>query len=414
MNTGLPWVTVACGMALAAFTEAKEVSVVLGDPVVISQAPPHVRQWGPWQFPGLQRLADGRIQINYHVEADSATAYGKPLGRAISADEGKTWTPVDAKGNLDTRELGSNSTEVSLANGDRIMAKVLRSRKASELALPVKPFASYLSYGQPVQIYRPEDLPKECLDGWRLYRLPKGKAQWVEEQARVDLPGQVRRVVEGVMPFPWFCQLYVASDGSQWAAHYDRRIVNGQLQKCSAIFLRSTDQGKTWNFWSEIPYVPDLNKDLQGKKREGFTEPATGFMPDGPVLCLLRTTDSEGPGPLYRAHSRDHGKTWTQPEVFDDIGVWPQLLVLKNGVTLAAYGRPGLYVRATEDPAGIRWGPRIQVVQAGKLGTETCSYTALLALSDDTALLAYSNFNVPDKEGRPCKTILVRTVKVAK
>ena len=41
----------------------------------------------------------------------------------------------------------------------------------------------------------------------------------------------------------------------------------------------------------------------------------------------------------------------------------------------------------------------------------TCSYSALLPLSDDTALIAYSDFNIPGPDGTPRKAILVRTVK---
>lgn len=54
-------------------------------------APPEVQGWGPYQFPGLERLPDGRIQLSCHVEADTAQAYGLPPARAVSADDGRTW-----------------------------------------------------------------------------------------------------------------------------------------------------------------------------------------------------------------------------------------------------------------------------------------------------------------------------------
>ena len=65
--------------------------LTLGPPVVISQSPPEERRWGPWQFPMVTRLADGRILVNYSVGQDTASAYGTGKAQALSADEGETW-----------------------------------------------------------------------------------------------------------------------------------------------------------------------------------------------------------------------------------------------------------------------------------------------------------------------------------
>jgi len=67
---------------------------------VVSQASPDVPGWGPWPFPPIERLGNGRPHVSYHIEADSATAYGLPRGHAVSADNGPTWqaasdTPAD-------------------------------------------------------------------------------------------------------------------------------------------------------------------------------------------------------------------------------------------------------------------------------------------------------------------------------
>jgi hypothetical protein len=138
-------------------------------------------------------------------------------------------------------------------------------------------------------------------------------------------------------------------------------------------------------------------------------------MPDGSALVLMRTTDGEGIGPLYWSRSTDSGKTWSPPAVFDDLGVWPQMLTLENGVTLAAYGRPGLYIRATTDPAGLKWEKRVTVVEPARItGSETCSYASLLPLNGHTALVAYSDFNLRNADGKRCKGIQVREVTVTK
>lgn len=394
-------------------SDAQPVRLELSDPVTVALAPPDVKDWGPYQFPGLSRLPDGKILLSFHIGADSVTAYGLPPGRAVSADEGKTWTVLPPDTAATGLGLSNGSPPVRLPNGDLLSAKSIASRKVTEIKLPVQPFAQYVSYGNRSLVYRMEDVPADCRTGWKLNRQPAGSAEPVEEQPTVRLPGEVREVIEKVMPFPWFISMFRAPDGSIWSVNYTRRVVDGVFRpQVAAVILRSTDQGKTWDLWSEIPYVGDPAADPLAGKREGFTEPVVNFMPDGSALCLLRTTDGEGPGPMYWSRSVDSGRTWTQPVVFDDIGVWPQLLTLKNGITLAAYGRPGLYVRATSDPAGLRWEQRVTVLKPGALMKDTCSYAALLTLSDSTALLAYSDFDLHNADGKRCKGMRVRQVTV--
>jgi hypothetical protein len=389
------------------------IQITLGEPVTVALAPPEVRDWGPYQFPGLARLPDGRIQVSFHVEADSATAYGMPPACAVSANEGRTWTLLPREEAGSGAAMSWQSPPLLLPNGDRVSVKQLRSRPVTDLHLPERPLAVFPSYGVTHAYYRVEDLPAASCAGWQLYRLKAGGTVAEEEQATMRIPGEVRCVTEGMLTFPWFNQLCLAPDGAVWAVNYDHRIADGRLQdKICAKILRSTDHARSFDLWSEITYRPDPVADPKADQRDGFTEPTVGFMPDGSALCLLRTTDGNGVGPMYTARSTDNGRTWTRPAVFDDLGVWPQLLTLANGVTLAVYGRPGLYVRATCDPSGRAWEERLAVVQPDDLGTDTCSYAALLPHSDDTALIAYSEFNLPGADGQPCKGIRVRRVTV--
>jgi hypothetical protein len=385
--------------------------IELGEPVIVAVAPANIRGWGAYQFPGMDRLPDGKIRISMQVEADSALSYGLPCLQAVSADEGKTWTvlPREQPG---TGAAISAASPVVLPNGERLAMKMCRPLQVAGLRLPDSIGTSTLGCAY----YRIEDLPPECRDGWRLWRYPAGGGAPTEEKAVVRLPGELRYVVEGVMPFPWWAghRLLLAPDGAVWAFTEECRTVDGDFHaKPEITFLRSTDHGRSFDYWSAIPYNPDPVADPKAAKRTGFYEPCVNFMSDGSALCLLRTTEGLDVSPLYQCRSTDNGRTWSKPEIFDDLGVWPQMLTLKNGVTLAAYGRPGLYVRASADSAGRTWGRRATVVPPRAIHTDTCSYCALLALSDDTALIAYSNFNVPGPDGTMRKAILVRSVKAA-
>lgn len=399
--------------AMALSAGAAEPQITLSDPVTVTLAPPEVTGWGPYQFPGLERLDDGAIRLSFHVEADSAKAYGLPPARAVSGDDGRTWKLLPREDAVAGTAASWQAPPLRLPDGDLIWVEQQRPLDAATLHLPAKPFASSVSYGHLREIYRVEDLPDECLDGWWLNRLPAGATTPVRERASVRLPGEIRTVTEGVMPRPWLQTLFLAPDDAIWAVQYGSRVVDDSLpQHCRVMILRSTDGGRSFDLWSEIPYSPDAAADPKAATREGFTEPTVCFMADGSVICLMRTTDGAGPGPMYLSRSTDNGKNWSRPAVFDTLGVWPQLLRLENGVTLAAYGRPGLYVRATTDPAGLRWGDRVTVVAPGEIHTETCSYAALLPLGEDRALLAYSEFKLEDGTGRPCKGIRIREVRV--
>jgi len=383
------------------------------EPVTVTLAPPEIRQWGPYQFPGLERLLDGRLQISFQIGADSATAVGLPPMQAVSADDGKTWTVLPLA-NDTTGAVSCTQAPLRLANGERIQIKMLPPLKADKLSFPPAPVGQFICYGNKFAYYRPEDLAPEARDGWRLYRFAKDGQTPVEEQATMRYPGELRVVTEGVLPPPWHTghRLLRAPDNAVWAIGEDCRIVDGKFRdKWAMTILRSTDHGHSFDLWGEIPYAPEPAGDPKAAARAGFTEPCVNFMPDGSVLCLLRTTDGHGVGPMYWARSTNNGRTWTRPAVFDELGVWPQMLTLRNGVTLAVYGRPGLYIRATSDPAGLQWSERVAVVKPGNLQGDTCSYAALLPLGNNRALVAYSNFNLQNADGRVCKGIQVREVK---
>src|SRR5687768_5463136 len=180
--------------ALAVGAQDAGVQVVLGDPVVVSQAPPDVRKWGPWQFPHLERLADGRIHVDYHVEADSATAYGKPVGHAYSADQGRTWK-------LAKEEEGVGG--IVLPNGDRLRPYTQESIPVASLDLPKPVHVMRGSYNVDYALHPVASLPAQ-LRGYRILRAAKGAGRWAEEFPRVAVPGECFMVTEGVFAFGSF------------------------------------------------------------------------------------------------------------------------------------------------------------------------------------------------------------------
>ena len=167
---------------------------------------------------------------------------------------------------------------------------------------------------------------------------------------------------------------------------------------------------------------------------DGFSETALEFMDDGSMIVLLRATGVflGGPewNPMYFARSTDGGKTFSEPQEFDKCGVLPNLLKLDCGVTLAAYGRPGIYVRATSDPHGVDWEDPIEVMTGEDRSSlmndppkrpnfhqwaGSCCNVDLKPIGPNQAILAYSDFYYPDQSGKTnkkLKTILTRVITV--
>ena len=160
-------------------------------------------------------------------------------------------------------------------------------------------------------------------------------------------------------------------------------------------------------------YVDDSVRSAEGGLFEGFCEPTLCASPNGSVIMLMRTGC---PRPSYIVRSTDMCKTWSKPKIFDDCGVFPQLLSLPCGVTLASYGRPSLRIRATSDPSCENWEPPIRLALSGEPSANfqslSCFYTGLISISDNEALIIYSDFQYPNDDGIPVKTILSRRITV--
>ena len=57
---------------------------------------PEENPWGAYQFPHPYRLADGRIAVAVHVEADDIKSFGKENRWFVSSDNGETFSETDS------------------------------------------------------------------------------------------------------------------------------------------------------------------------------------------------------------------------------------------------------------------------------------------------------------------------------
>ena len=100
-------------------------SVTLGvEHVVALSSTNVVNQWGPWQFPAIDHLPDGRLHVWFSSGLDSAVDYGKEA-HFVSGDGGQTWQRTE-------RQHGG----LRLPNGERIEKAVAASIKPPPPNLP--------------------------------------------------------------------------------------------------------------------------------------------------------------------------------------------------------------------------------------------------------------------------------------
>ena len=378
----------------------------LHDPVVIARRPEVSEEgkipWGPYQFPGCEYTQEGYIHATFNVGADSVRAYGLVANpHFISKDEGKTWTLAEPEKDF----VGGTV----LPDGTRLGFTARPSVDPKELNLPETPDGVHTFWNHPAYFYHASHFSEES-NAFTLRRLPAGETEWRTELKVVDLPDKLcRACIEGVVPHQVVFEKAISPSGDFWGVFYPWFLDGYNGRPCfQPTFIVSKDSGETFEYRGTIPYEPIPEADPKYDKRDGFSEPFIEFLSNGDIVCLMRTQDGNGQGPSYITFSHDEGRTWEKPQIFDDLGVLPQLCTLGCGVTLSSYGRPGIFIRATDDPTAHVWQDRLTVLEH----QYTCAYTRFLPLNDTTALFFYTDFIYPDDDGVKHKTVLCRKVEV--
>ena len=383
--------------------------------------------WGPYEFPEIGRMPDGRLIVKWHLGEDTLADLCKVPGYAVSDDEGETWKSLDI-----SKEPLGEFTEVFL--GTRLPnGEYIQVYKGKNVPIDEETYQkiSKLHLKDEVNGRGPFDYDKVPV-----YELPDGlipktyrfivtsdnctKAEVIETE--LDFPGMIVSMVRDQISTPW-CDVRsrVAPDGSLWQCGYQSEYdpeTKIYRRNHAAYFFKSTDNGRSFELISKIPHYLPFDPEWDMVK-EGFSEQDITFLPDGSMITILRTGFFV---PSYIARSTDGGRTWSEPVKFDYCGTQPRLHTFPNGVTVATYGRPGLYVRATDDPSGMKWDDPIEIIprQYGKdfaelernVNDTSCFNPDILPLNDHELLLVYSDSRHRDEDGSIRKSIRCRRITV--
>ncbi len=334
-----------------------ELKVTVGEPIVMAPAPGYTNQ------ATLAVSRTGAVAALYECLGPEGT---KVRVRRVSPDGGRTW-----------------GEEMPWPLPDSLAMSV-GLREGGVLAMT----------GQATPDPKDERAPRWSLfsDDFRRYE---------SSVATVDLPNAVLNT-KWARFYPVFDKgkIVQLATGDLLATMYGN--LEGDTQYRTMI-VRSTDRGRTWQYRATVAYDPnDPNPELSigmGKYCEycGYCEPSLALLPDGQLLCMMRTQGAQHPPdyrPMYTSWSDDEGRTWTKPIPTQPYlnNVWPTLAVLDNGVVACIYGRPGVHVVFSTDQ-GHTWTNRVTFTDRPE--PETTGYADMVKVGPNK-LLAIAGLGDPD------------------
>lgn len=391
--------------------------VKLGQPVAVAQAGEKDLPWGIWQFSLLSQPEPGVLLVKFSQTEDKLVdkvSKIHPAGCAMSTDGGKTWQPGDARegyGMLCHR-----------LNGDILALETPASREIPKNQLPAPAGVSSNGGGDFYTLRDPLKIAPDLLPRWTLLRKPAGQTQWERMAMTIDDP--VGAAISYDPPGKDYAilgtygtggnHLLELPDGSLLLIKTSIRLGPDRKPqpKWATYCLRSTDNGAHWKFHGMIA-CDDANQPLHG-----YCEPSVTVLPDGSLLAVLRTErgweTNQRTGIMYLAQSHDGGRNWSLPRAINPFGVFPRLLALDNGITVLSFGRPGVNLLFNIDGRGDKWEGLTLLVNEGQRFTRTSGYTCLIPTGPDRFLIAYDQFDYPNAQGEPRKTILVREITVVR
>lgn len=400
--------------------------IELGDPVVVAQPVEEDNVWGHYQFPSLYNTLGGGVLIKWTMHND--TIDGGASQCMFSKDGGETWQEWKKE---DVMLYG-----VRMSNGKYFLGfdggTVTEAGDWLSKYTPKVTNVSINGVG-PTQTYMAADI-KEFDNRVYATEYDPTTNTYTKFEIKLDWPymplevypattaGGNPRIYPTASVFSKH-GLYglVEKDGELYFCTFTHGInsANGTANKyhkyCSVYVFKSSDMGRSWKYLSQISVDKDtLNADDPGF--EGFNECMMSFAKDGTLVMLMRSgvNFNEKRGlPCYVVRSTDNGQTWSKPEVFSPVGVLPQLKMLECGVTLAICGRPGLYLRTSNDASLTEWSDPIELELSAGEEWRSCYYTYILPTGENTALIAYTDFHYPNQNGSGTrKTVLVRTITI--
>jgi hypothetical protein len=400
-------------LSQAPIISASTVRVEMAEPVIVARAAPTVRSNGTHRMPKVFRLPEGELCVCFAVGTDTYRDHGQTSPMFVSRDEGVTW---EQRWPWPHSTLGGMNPVITPVHGGEfwsLPADTGLRLDPERLPKPVGQLGIYVGFS----LYRLEECPDDVVRWFttlRGVRWSPATKQWSEEPVQWDHRGQLvwcNHDVPNRVPGIWTQRVYcegpvVRLGGELLHADYWTMYETGGTVPAAweCHLMASGDNGRSWTRRSRMAVTT---------AGDSPCEPVIELNDRGELVGVMRREagdwrdQSQRNPSMYLVHSADGGRSWSERRHLFGFGVFPRLLQLDNGVLVLAFGRPGNWLSFSLD-GGRSW------TEPRGVGDERqgCGYTSLVALGRDSFLLAYSDNDLPDAQGRPCKTILTRRVAV--
>ncbi len=284
---------------------------------------------------GATQLANGDVVVIFNEARGRAHLDFDSIALVRSTDNAESWDPATHRMVWGcTHTFGSDTPSIMQLRDGTLLCNFLMTAFVDRKAIfedlgPQSERLSAMRECDGVWLTRSDDNGETWAPAYKASVSPMRWGQPIDEP--IELPdGSLLMALQGMLR---------------------ARAYHADEEPYRCFLIRSDNQGQDWEHWSTIAYDP--------AGIVSFSEPALGRMPDGTLVCMMRTMHQprRRHQRMWLSYSRNDGESWSPPEATNLWGYPADFTLLRDGRLLCTYGyrRDPMGVRGCISSDGIHW-----------------------------------------------------------